>query len=150
MTTTTSTTLDELLASDDLEEVARLLVVLEDRKRQADDAVSVARGHLLACLQGRNLKSFDSLVGRCEIHFRKSRKAWRWDELTEALLVEAKERRVLRSSGEVEPLEVTVLRVLRECVGFSYGKIDALKRYGLDPDEFCESGPAVAEARVVV
>jgi hypothetical protein len=142
---------EQCLSSDDIDEVARLFASIEratqhHKRRHAD-----ARAHLLAVMQGHNLKLHDSPVGRIEVKGSKARKSWKWDDLIPAIVAKVKDNRLLRDSGEVEAPEATAARLLRECVGMSYGKVTGLRKYGLDADEYCEGdGEIVYTVNVVL
>lgn len=80
--------------------------------------------------------------GTFESRKKTKRNAWRWDELVPVVVARAlDERKLDEETGEYEREAEAVARVMRECVGFSSGKVRGLEARGLDPAEFCTEEP---------
>lgn len=132
-----------------LDELDRIAVQLADRDALAgllvelrDVKVAAARVYTnteQALLGEAGEKSFEVPgIGRVEIKRSTKRSNWRWDELVPVLTAKAlTERHYDGEAGEVESEGHAVARVLRDTIGFSYGKVTALRARGIQPDEFC-------------
>lgn len=88
--------------------------------------------------------------GQVEISKRYNRK-WDHDELARHLMRVALDRREIDpETGELldTPTWERVSKALRDCAGIGYWRIGALKGYGLDPDEFCETSSESLSVRI--
>lgn len=120
----------------DRDALAGLLVELRDVKVAAARVYTNVESRLLAEAGERTFEV--PSLGRFEVKKVVKRTGWRWDELVPVLVDKAQqERHFDGKSGEVEPEGVAVARVLRECVGFGYGKVRPLAARGVQVDEFC-------------
>lgn len=68
----------------------------------------------------------------------KDRKEWKWDDLLRELVSPVA---VDSATGEVLPGAFEASAVIRDCIGFAYGRVGAIKKRGVDPDEFCTAVP---------
>lgn len=139
----------EAIDSEDPQHVARVLGCLDkilervNGKRGVIGHVGEVEAHLIACLDGRAEVSVTSGGVRFHKSFSKPRKGWRWDELTSSLLPAIRNApRLLSPSGEVEDDTARAVRLIRDAVGWSAGKVGGLRDLGLSADEFCETGVA--------
>lgn len=133
-----------------LDELDRIAVQLADRDALAgllvelrDVKVAAARVYTnteTVLLGEAGERSFDvPHLGRFTIKKAVKRSDWRWDELVPVLTAKAlQERHYDGEAGEVESEGHAVARVLRDCIGFSYGKVRALEARGVQIDEFCQ------------
>lgn len=121
----------------DRDALAALLVGLRDVRTAVGRVYSNAERALISEAGTRTFEV--AALGRFEVRKNIKRTGWRWDELVPVLVAKAGTERLYDgTSGEVEPEGEAVARVLRECVGFSYGKVKALTARAIQPDEFCE------------
>ena len=140
------------IESEDPAAVGRVLVGLDairdrlvGKRGESVGHVGEVEAHLLACFDGRAISGV--VVGSWKLGRRYStpRKAWKWDDLLREVVVRAK----ADATGELEAPEWTVARAIKDCIGFSSGKVTGLRKMGLDPDEFCETGTAVVQVERV-
>lgn len=119
----------------DRDALAGLLVELRDVKVAAARVYTNVESVLLA---EAGEKTFEvPHLGRFEVKKVVKRTGWRWDELVPVLTAKAlQERHYDGEAGEVESEGHAVARVLRDCIGFSYGKVRALEARGVQVDEF--------------
>lgn len=132
--------------------LAGLLLSLRTLKALVAECYAETEKQLLAVM-GEDKRLEVPGLGVFEAKPEKGRKAWQWDDLCRDLLPLAlAERRVDEETGEVEGEGEAVLRVLRDCISFSGGKVgrkrkgtdeyvSGLRARGLQPDEYCQEAP---------
>lgn len=125
-----------------IDEAARRLAALKAQRKELD----VLMGDLESWLAERLPRGGMAVegVGWLEAKPATKRTQWDHDEVVRHVTARARdERQVDPETGEYEPVEEAIVRVLRECAGIGYWKVTGLRARGLDPDEFCtvERGP---------
>lgn len=129
---------EALQADPTIETAARLLIAVADTVK----ALKVAEDELHAFLCD-TLPGGGCIVDGVGYVTRKpgtKRAKWDHDELVRRVVALARDERLVNAdTGEYEPVEDAVVRVLRECAGFSYWRVTALQPRGIDVDEFCET-----------
>lgn len=136
--------------SDDLEVVAGALAALDTiaerlvGSKGSNGYRDEVETHLLAVMDGHAETKVDIDGMRFTRKATRKRKAWKWDELFTHLTPAIRHKpRLLHDDGEVEDDTARAVRILRDCLSLSAGKVTGLRDIGLDPDEFCEAGPLV-------
>lgn len=79
-----------------------------------------------------------------EVKWGKPRKQWETEKLGALVSEEILTRAIDPETGALEVPVSQLIQRLLNFVGVSYWKVTALKALGIDPDEFCEVGPAKA------
>lgn len=119
----------------DRDSLAALLVGLRDARSSLSRVFANAEQALLS-EAGRKTFEVPGL-GRFEVRRNTKRTDWKLDDLVPVLVVKAQqERHYDGDSGQVEGEGEAVARVLRACVGFSYGKVRELATRGIQADEY--------------
>lgn len=139
-----STALRELVAlgesTDDPEVPLSLLFQLADVKRQAGDVYKKVEEAALAVMGEKEIKV--EPFGTFQSRKKTKRTQWQWEPLVQVVVARAlDERKLDEETGEYEREAEVVARVMRECVGFSQGKVKGLRARGIDPGEFCTEEP---------
>lgn len=125
----------ELAATDDRDELVRLLVYIRDLRADLAMVAKDAERELLARAGERRWV----VEGTGEVAVRKATKRSHWDNdgLTRCLVALALDERIVDvETGEYEPAWEAVARVLSECSRPSW-RVTPLRARGLAVDEFC-------------
>lgn len=127
--------------SAELLQLARTLYVIDAQIK----ALKEQRDHIVAELAALMPSKVVELpgLGTLERKGGKDRKAWMHDDLFRVLLARSRdERRADPETGEYESPEEAAVRVIRECAGVGYWRVEPLRKRGLSVDEYCTSTPA--------
>lgn len=142
---------DAALVSDDPMTVARAYAEACDRRDEWRTAVSDIEAHLHAVMEGHKIKRLEMPgLGMLEASRRVKRTGWKWDDLLGDIARAVPNHRRLLESGEVEPAEWVMGRLVGECIGFSSGKVGGLRKYlPHELDEYCTVGESEPQIRLV-
>jgi hypothetical protein len=130
--------------SDDPEYVAVKVAALDRIIGQVKAARADAGDHLIAVMDGYSQRFMQTDTLRIEVRVSTPRKAWKWDQLWDALDRQiAVAPRLLFDGGEVEGDHARALRLARDVLSTNGAKLTGLRSIALDADEFCEVGAPV-------
>ncbi len=83
-----------------------------------------------------------------EVKWGKPRKQWETEQLASLVSEEIIARAIDPETGALETPVSQLIQQLLQFVGVSYWKVTALKALGIDPDQYCEVGPAKASVQL--
>ena len=131
-----------LTVTSDKEHLVRLLCAIRDtRARLADSYAQIERMLIDECEGDRTRRLTVEGIGEIEIKRSTKRTEWANDDLTKVLVARAlDEREADPETGEYEPREQAVARILSECARPSW-RVTALRNHGVDETEFCHVEP---------
>lgn len=150
MRTEVANLLDRALTADDPEMVVRLWWMVEAVRDDAARAVGEIAEHAAKVLAGHNLHGL-RLEGLPPVvrYTPKTRTGWDKDSLFSLLQRKVGEvDRLLSRDGEVEGDAEVALRLVKDTLSVSGGKVTGLKKLGADPAEFCTETTGVERIRV--
>jgi hypothetical protein len=133
--------LEDCQASDDPETAAARWLELEAIRDDAARAVAEAGEWAAKVLASQGQYRVEANGVRIVRNKPKARTAWRKPELLDELrrLIPKVDRLMSPSTGEVEGDGEVAVRLFNECLSWSSAKVTSLRKYGMDPDEWCET-----------
>lgn len=142
--------IEEALVSDDLDKVALLYAQAKERTDAWRKATGEIEKHLHAVMEGHGVKRHELAgIGMVEASRRTKRTGWRHDDLLGDIARKVADNRRLLDSGELEPAEWVMARLVTKCLSLSGGKVTGLREVGLQVDEYCEVGESEPSVRLV-